>query len=94
MEYKLQFQYKAAERSRPEDYGQVEDIRMEVGEFFVLPLVGDTVVLTLTEEDSQTMYKVLTRNFSYYVHDSHSSCLINIVVTDVDSKEKSARIKE
>jgi hypothetical protein len=94
----IQFQYKPAGRARPFDYGQEENLRFQVPygspiTTIPIPAVGDTVVVKLDEQ--RRAYKVLTRNFSYLEESRIGlEVSINLVVTDVDSDEMLARLKE
>ena len=94
MPYKIEFQYKPPGTARPNDYVQEENLVFENNAYLPIPEVGDTVFVTLT--DRRKGFKVLTRHFSYVKTSQPDSCwcIVNIVVTDVDSDEMAARLKE
>jgi len=93
MKYKIEFQYKSKESTRPSDEVQSEDISSETGKYIPVPTVGDTVACKLRGRIEA--FKVLTRHFSYIQSgDQEISCCVNIVVTDVEKGEMAARLKE
>jgi len=95
----VRFQYKGPNAPRPEDYGQMANLTFDVPygtpvTTVPIPSVGDTVVLKLASADRPGAYKVLTRNFGYLEGEAGLFVSVNIVVTDVDPEEMSARLKE
>ena len=88
MRYKIEFQYKGSDSSRPEDVVQDEEIFFEKGEFVPIPDVGDSVSYLYGEKVEA--FKVISRHFSY----QNKWCIVNIVVTDITSDEMAARLKE
>ena len=88
MKYTIQFQYKPTNYSRPQSKGQDETIVIEDGGYVPLPDIGDSV--SYQESGRTVSRKVLTRHFSY----RGEWCDVNIVVTDLDRKEMSLRLKE
>ncbi len=88
MKYKIEFQYKSPDRSRPYDEVQDEEIIFEEGEAIPIPDVGDSVSCLYGEEPKA--FKVLSRHFSYL----QDWCIVNIVVTDISDEEMASRIKE
>ena len=88
MNYKIEFQYKPKNSSRPLDVIQEVPIESDEGYYVPTPSVGDSVIIDL--EGKPKAYKVLTRHF-YYTRDF---CTVNIAVTDLDPNEMAARIKE
>lgn len=90
MKYSLQYQYKGPDDARPQDYIQQDDLTINEGEPFVIPNIGDAVMLKLTLPDKVDAYKVVSRLFSY----GGGWCLINIVVTDLDDGEDAKLVKE
>ncbi|MGB8886921.1 MAG: hypothetical protein WCC87_09375 [Candidatus Korobacteraceae bacterium] len=95
---KIEFQYKGKDDARPVDMVQVEAIIFEAPDRMpataLIPAVGDTVSVTLTDEERHGAYKVLTRHFSYLEGASGLYVLVNIVVTDVEPGEMARRLKE
>ncbi|MEJ7862393.1 MAG: hypothetical protein WKF90_12250 [Pyrinomonadaceae bacterium] len=88
MKYKVEFQYKEAGRSRPEDVVQDEEFIFENGESIPIPNVGDSVSYRYNEKIS--VFKVESRHFSYL----SGWCVVNVVVTDISSEEVQARLNE
>jgi hypothetical protein len=88
MKYKVEFQYKSPDSSRPYDEVQDEEILFEHGEAIPIPNIGDSV--TYLEGGNTVAYKVLSRHFSYL----NNWCVVNIVVTDISSDEMASRLKE
>lgn len=87
MKYKIEFQYKSADLSRPFDECQEMDISSDDGASIPIPAVGDSVYLKWGEKGQD--FKVLTRHFIY----SMDFCVVNIVITDIDDKEMAERLK-
>jgi hypothetical protein len=86
--FKIEFQYRPPDRSRPLDYVQDDELKFDQDAFIPIPDVGDTVAY---ESGGRTFLgKVLTRHFSYVL----GWCVVNIVVGDVSSDEMAARIKQ
>lgn len=85
MKFKIEFQYKGTETSRP--YSEIPDdeIVFKKKESIPIPNVGDTV--SYLSADRMQFFKVVSRHFSYLV----GWCVVNIVVTDVASDEKSVK---
>lgn len=94
--YKIEFQYKSDEDSRPDDCIQDEELVFEHEEVMPIPNVGDSV--SLKWGDKRRAFKVLTRHFSYikvpYPKGLVSCCYVNIVITDIEGDEMAARLKE
>ena len=90
MKYSLQYQYKAPDDQRPQDYVQQDVLTLNAGDAVVIPNVGDSVTLMLTRPNKVDCYKVVSRDFSYV----GDWCSINIVVTDLDINDSLARRKE
>ena len=88
MIYKIEFQYKAPSNERPEDCVQDEVILFEKGESIPIPNVGDSV--SYLYGGKTKVFKALTRHFSYL----GNVCVVNIVVSDIASKEINARLKD
>ena len=88
MKYKIEFQYKSPNSTRPQDEPQDEPIEVEGGEFFPIPNVGDSVGYLYGGKKQD--FKVASRHFTY----KKNSCCIHIVVTDISKEEMLARLKE
>lgn len=87
MNYKIEFQYKDPESSRPNDYVQDEEILFKNGESIPIPNVGDSV--SYLHGEQMTAFKVISRHFSYL----NDWCVVNIVVTDISDEEMASRLK-
>ena len=87
MKYKVEFQYKAPDATRPEDIVQEQPISFENGEFIPIPNVGDSV--NYEYGDSTKSCIVVSRHFSYL----HDWCVVNIVVADISDEEMGARLR-
>lgn len=88
MNYKYEFQYIEPGRNRPNDYVIHEDeFDSHSGKYIPLPNVGDSVFFETDPE--RKPYKVVTKHFYY----GANWCIVNIVVTDMDEEEMSARLK-
>lgn len=97
IKYQVQFQYTDDPDQRPQDYGQIDQLYSEEN-VIMIPSAGDSVSLKLTSEKVGA-YKVLTRHFNYLGAEMRDQgpvmwCHVNIVVTDMDGKEMSRRLKE
>ncbi len=88
MKYKVEFQYKEAGRSHPEDIVQDEEFIFEKGESIPIPNVGDSVSYKYKEKIRA--FKVESRHFSYL----DNWCVVTIVVTDISGEEMQARLNE
>ena len=93
VKYSFSFHYKGKGDPRPQEE-QLHDATMpETTEPFSLSAVGDTVCFT--SAGKMKMFKVLTRDFTYI--EDHSGMIVGvhafIVVTDVTTAEKLARVK-
>ena len=87
MKYKIEFQYKGSEDKRPDEVVQDADLKFEHGEFYPIPVVGDSVEY---QQDGNTITgKVVSRHFAYL----SNWCCITIVVTDISDDEMASRIK-
>ena len=86
MKYRVAFQYRPKNQSRPEDHEQSFDLTGgdEVEEFLLIPNIGDHVFLP--DEDSEKGDKgvVESRSFFYQRGGDDMWCLVNIVLTDSD----------
>jgi hypothetical protein len=87
VKYKIEFQYKPADRERPYDEVQDQEILFEHGEFVPIPDVGDSV--EYQEGDQTVARKVVSRHFGYL----SGWCTVNIVVTDMSDEEYGTRLK-
>jgi hypothetical protein len=86
MRYTIEFQYKPESKDHPYGHIQDEPIVIEDGKYIPIPDVGDSVVFT--EYGQPVTRKVVTRHFIY----QSDWCGVNLVVTDIESEELSARI--
>lgn len=87
MTYKIEFQYKSSENSRPEDVIQDEEIKFDSGQFIPVPNVGDSVAYGYNGQLEN--FKVLSRHFVYH----HNWCSVTIVVTDISDEDMAPRLK-
>jgi len=87
VKYKIEFQYKAPDSSRPEDVVQDEEIKFDGGEFIPIPDVGDSVAYNYGSELRE--FKVISRHFVYMLN----WCAVTIVVTDISDEEMASRLK-
>jgi hypothetical protein len=93
----ITYQYLPKDSLRPLDFVQEQELTFEApfGESIAalpIPAVGDSVVIRLTDEAS--VFKVITRHFTYLTSDVGMSLNVNIVVTELDDHEYLARIKQ
>jgi hypothetical protein len=88
VKYKIEFQYKSPESTRPQEQPQDDPIELEEGEFAPIPNVGDSV--GYLHDGRKQDFKVISRHFTYQ---RNSGC-IHIVVTDISKEEMLARLKE
>jgi hypothetical protein len=88
VKYKIEFQYKSSNSTRPQEEPQDEPIELEEGEFVPIPNVGDSVGYLYGGKKQD--FKVISRHFTY----KRNSCCIHVVVTDISREEMLARLKE
>jgi hypothetical protein len=86
--YRIEFQIKPNDSTRPLDHAQDDEILVDDGAYFPVPVVGDTITATFRNKPGH--FKVLSRHFSY----ASEQCLINIVVSPVSDEEMAGRLKE
>lgn len=86
MKFKIEFQYKPAGSSRPEDAVQDNELIFKMGEFIPIPNVGDSVMYKYG--GSEKDFKVVSRHFWYL--DTWAG--VNIVVTDISDDEMATRL--
>jgi hypothetical protein len=80
VKYRVQFQYRAKGKNRPEDHGQSFDLTGSPSELLLVPNIGDHVSMPHWEEIPTGV--VDSRYFSFRDVSGDMICLINVVITE------------
>ena len=81
MRFKVEFQYRPKDHTRPNDYVQEFDMHGKEGIFFPIPDIGDHVCIE-GEGYGDKALVVENRLFSYAGKPQDPYCVVNIVLTD------------